>query len=497
MTIGELKEKLFATKPPLVCLINQGNALKGLVASTDRQATEVLIGAVEAKHRLAGQISKALAESTDQGRVDCLWEHWHQERQSWLGTVLRSVNKPHAGSLALESQLKLGRPELAPQDRRTAIEVLGHLADKDADLRQASLTYIAALPNQAWANDEILDVWLRTQSADLERIIREQGRQPSSVPKEAVFWVAVGEVARYHAIQDETGQIFREGFAMAGDALRKRLSDVVVRSGDRRLIGAYSSAVGGEQQTDTVIEARKTAGDEDGLIEACRPLGVFDLLDVCERWAETGLRPTDPSRQKLVEAAVAGWRSVGKITFEAPTKLPSGMVDFFDWWEQQKTSDKDLAAGLTNPDPLVRAGSAWVSHRRGNLPPATVDKMAVSEDWPERLVARLVNPKYAAAPNEHVQWTSLAGGVIPGAILNTTAAGSPAELDAVRLILDASSGKSDSASLVNHGLAQILVAFQNYFQRGVIVASEDDSAPDRGAIAVQDGGEASREDLEF
>lgn len=497
MTMTELREKLFANSPPLVCLLRQNAALKELVASTDPQAVQILVEAVDGKHRLAGQVRKALAGISDQGRADRLWESWHQARQPWLGTVLRSINKPHGGSLALVSQLKLGKPELIPQDRRTAIETLGLLEDPDDDLHRALVTYVAALPDQAWANDEILDAWLRTQSADLERIIREQGRQPSSVPKEALFWVATGEAARYHAIQDETGQIFREGFAMAGDPLRKRLVEAVTRSGDRRLIDAFAGALGGERQTETEIEARKTAGDEDGLVEACRPLGVFDLLDLCERWAETGRLPTDPARKRVVETAVAGWRTMGRITFEAPAKLPNGMVDFFDWWEQQKVGEKDLAAGLTNPDPLVRAGSAWVSHRRGGLPAATVDKMAVSEDWPERLVARLVEPKHAAASNEHVQWTSLAGGVIPGAIIATTAAGTPAEHETVLQVRKANTGKTDNASTVNLGLAQILAAFQSYFQRGVIVASEDDSAPDRGAIAVQDGGAASSEDLEF
>ncbi len=49
----------------------------------------------------------------------------------------------------------------------------------------------------------------------------------------------------------------------------------------------------GPDPAETAYDALKTAWDEDGLVEACRPLKIFDLLDQCARWEETGNRPSD------------------------------------------------------------------------------------------------------------------------------------------------------------------------------------------------------------
>ena len=495
MTLSELKTKLLADKPWPLYMLAQGAALKELAASTDPESVTILVDAVESGHRLASQIKRALAAVTDAPRADRMWEIWQKDRQPWLGKALKSVGLSHSGAFAVLALLKLGRAGEIASDRRAASTALSLLTDQDADVRAAVLAYAGALPNVAWANDELFDAWIRTQSPELERAIRGQKRSPSSVPKEALFLVAVGDMAGYHAIQDETGQIFREGFSLASDELRQRVTGVVTNSGDRRLIDAFTRALGGNRDTGTEIEARKTAGDEDGIVEAARGYGVFEVMDLCERWAGVDLRPADKSRLRVVERSVAAWREIGKISFEAPAKLPNGLVDFFDWWEGQKLGEKELAEGLAAPDPLVRAGSAWVSHRKAKMPPAQVEKMATSEDWPERLVARLVDAKYAAAPNEHVQWTSLAGGVISGALINATAAGTPAEHEALLQIHASCKGKTDRASQVNRGLAEILLAFQSHFQRGVIVATADDSAQDRTAVQASEAVDPA--DLEF
>ena len=96
---------------------------------------------------------------------------------------------------------------------------------------------------------------------------------------------------------------------------------------------------------------------------------------------------------------------------------------------------------------------------------------------------------------EHVQWTSLAGGVISNSLFATTAEGTPAEHETLLRLREASAGRGDRVAVINRGLAGVVLAFQSHFQRGAIASQADDSAEQRGAI--QEGGAAEEVDLKF
>ncbi len=350
--------------------------------------------------------------------------------------------------------------------------------------RAGVIAYAGGLPVEARANDAIYDCWIRTQSPEIEKVIAGQQRFPSSVAKETLLRLSVGDVDGYLTLEDESGQIFREAWGIAPDPLRQRVTQTVTKSGNSRLIDAYTRALGARDGIDvkTVVEARKTAADEDGLFDASRPLRVLELLDLCARWAENGKLPSDPARRRAAENAVAAFKEVGKIEFEQAPALPEGLVDFFD---------AEMDGDLSSPDPFIRLHAAV----HGKSAP-DVKKLAASEHWPDRLAARLLAPELAiSGEKEHVQWTSLAGGVISNSLFATTAEGTPAEHETLLRLREASAGRGDRVAVINRGLAGVVLAFQSHFQRGAIASQADDSAEQRGAI--QEGGAAEEEDLKF
>jgi hypothetical protein len=229
------------------------------------------------------------------------------------------------------------------------------------------------------------DLWIRTQSGEIEKVICEQHRFPSSVAKETLLRLSIGDVDGYLGLEDENGQIFREAWGLAPEPLRQRVTQTVTTSGNSRLIDAYTRALSARDGLDvkTLLEARKTAADEDGLFDASRSLRVLDLLDLCARWAESGRLPSDPSRKRAAINAVAAWREIGKIKFEQAPALPKGLVDFFD---------AELESSLSSPDPFMRLHAAV----NGRGAP-DVKKLAASEHWPDRLAARLLAPELAVA----------------------------------------------------------------------------------------------------
>ena len=355
--------------------------------------------------------------------------------------------------------------------------------DKDADVQAGVVSYASRMPDDARSNDALYDAWIRTQSTILRNLITSQQRLPSSVAKETLLRLSMGDADGYLTLNDENGQIFREAWGLAPDALRQLVVRTVTQSGNSRLIDAYtralgsSSSGGGGADLAITLEARKTAGDEDGLLEACRPLPILDLLAECARWAETGRLPTDPSRKRAVENAIAAWREVGKIEFEGTPTLPDGLVDFFE---------AELDSSLDSPDPLLRLHAAV--NGKGNLEP---QQLISSSAWPDRLAVRLLDPALAGA-EDHVVWTSLAGGIISNAVFATTAGGTPVERETLLRLLEANAGRTDRAAALNRGLAGVLLAFHSHFQRGDFTDLEDDSAED--TTGTTDGGEAPDEE---
>lgn len=487
MNPAQLKSSLNATKPWPFHLLKQSAALKELAASADPQAAQILAAAVDAKHRLTGKIVPMLAATTQPPWIDALCGIWAKQRQDWLGKMIRS-NKWIGATPGVDSlcYLKTGQQERLPIDAPTIAAILPALSDPDADVRAGVAAYATRLPDDARSNDALYDAWIRTRSKEIRDVITGQKRLPSSVAKETLLRLSMGDVDGYLALDDENGQIFREAWGLAPDPLRQLVVQTVTRSGNSRLIDAYTRALGsggdggGGADLAITLEARKTAGDEDGLLDACRPLKILDMLDQCGRWAETGRLPADPSRKRAVENAIAAWREVGKIEFEDTPTLPDGLTDFFE---------AELDSTLDSPDPLMRLHAA-VSGKGQSAPP----KFIKSDAWPDRLAARLLDPALAGA-TDHVEWSSLTGGIISTAVFATTAEGTPAEHETLLRLREATAKRSDRPAAINRGLAGVMLAFQSHFQRGAIASLADDSADDRAAIQV--GGEADAGDMEF
>jgi hypothetical protein len=387
------------------------------------------------------------------------------------------------------------------QDPQTVGAVLEHVNDSDTGVRQAVVGYASRLPDRPDVNDQLFDVWIRTGSKELEQLLVTQKRLPGSLPKEALLLLVTGQVKRYLELGDERGDYLREAFAIASPALQQRINETVMQARDRKLLDAYerARAAAGELDPALLVKARQTAGDEDGVIAAAKDYGVLQMLEICERWAGSKSRPTDPALRRAVDRAVAAFQRIGKVEFEAPPKLPDGLVDFFEWNEKTyaKTDDAALGQLAKDSDPFGRTGSAWVLHRRAKLADADSQRLAKSEDWPERLVARLTDPALAAkgAGQEHVEWAALAGGVVAPILFTSTATGTPAEHEDVLGIYEANKQARDEGSRLNAALAEILIAFQSYFQAGGVTVVDDDSADRKEDVIV--GKDVGADDLKF
>jgi hypothetical protein len=179
---------------------------------------------------------------------------------------------------------------------------------------------------------------------------------------------------------------------------------------------------------------------------------------------------------------VAAYRSLGEFTVEAGPRLPDGLVDIFEWWRSEKPDDAALRADPEHPDPFRRARGLYLGHERGLGDANRVSAAATSEDWPERLIARMVDPaSLAQAKDDHVLWVSTCAG--DGALLNAPVGGTPEDYARNTGLLGSARGP---AAARTKALLEILCAFQGVFVASGITVEESAEATDRRAVEIED-----------
>ncbi|WP_295580373.1 hypothetical protein [uncultured Lamprocystis sp.] len=417
-----------------------------------------------------------LAAPADAEKIAALW-----------GELARAPNPALAGVLTT-----LGWPPGRAVETKTARDLLV-LANEDTakEIVQAVAAFARVLPvDDEAGNDAIYAAWVRSQSADLEALIARQGRQSASPALEALHALVTGRLERYAALKDQDGTLLVQAFAMAPEPFRARLAKTVAASPDRAIKGAYRRALtsGAVDQTQGV-ENLKLVGDEDGLFEQTRQLRLLDVLGLCERWATVPGRPAHPAHRAAVDKAVSDYRGLGTFKVEPGPTLPTGMVDLFDYWRSEKPSAADLQADLTAEDPFRKARGLYLGQERGLVDAKRLADAAKSEHWPERLIARLLDPAaLVGAPEDHVLWVNGCAG--DASLLAAPIGGTPEDYARHSARFQQASGP---AAARTRALLSILCTFQSVFVEGIPELKEIVEANDRRDVELEDAGEAEFE----
>ncbi|MDO8812569.1 MAG: hypothetical protein Q7J38_11160 [Gallionella sp.] len=414
-----------------------------------------------------GIVLRQLSAERDTGKVLALWGYWAQALTAPVAAILAHLGWPPGCA----AQPKMVRDIFTAVNQDTAPEIL-----------KAITVFVRSLPvADEGINDAIYGVWMRSQSGDLEWLITEQKRQPGNPALEALHALVAHRPECYTALHDENGHLLIQAFTMASEPLRERLARAVAASHDRRLKAAYREALAGSGADATSsVDNLKRVADEDGLFESCRVLRLMQVLDLCERWAGIAARPSGASQRAAVDRAVAAYRRLQDVEAESGPTLPVGLVDIVDWWRAQEPDDAQLHVDLDADDPFIKARGLFLGHGRGIVDATRIAAAATSEHWPERLMARLVDPVFCAQPGEdHVCWASAFA--CDAALLNARVGGTPEDYARHTELLAA--GQADAR---NRGLLEILCAFQAVFVGAGITVDASADAAHRHAIEVED-----------
>ena len=471
MTADEAKHRLYDTTF-LIGVLWRRAAIKALAEVPDSSGVIALAQALREGHPEDGRIRSVLRQLSplrDGKKIAALWAEWAQAPGPGLARILSALGWPPGGTL----EARFVRAGLAAATAAAAPEVL-----------QTVAVLARALPvKDESLNDGIYAAWIRSQSAELEKLIDEQTRQASSPALEALHALVTGRPERYAELKDADGMLLVHAFGMAPEPFRARIARTVGASSDRGLLENYRRALSSvTADAARNVENLKLVGDEDGLFEVTRSLRLLDVLDLCERWSASAGRPTGTQQRAAVERALAAYRTLGAIKVEDSPPLPDGLVDAFEWWRNEKPSDAQLRSDLDAPDPFQKARGLYLGREGGLVDDARLRAAGASEHWPERLMARMLEPdRFSEAEQDHVFWVNACAG--DASLLYSPIDGMPEDYARHIALLGQARGPIGSRM---RAFLEILCAFQGVFVASGIVIDESTEAADRGAVEIED-----------
>ncbi len=471
MTTDEVRSRLYDTTL-LVGVFRRRAAIKALVQMPDPSGVVALARALHEGHPERGRIRSVLRKLLplrDNSKIAALWAQWAQAPDPELAKILSA----------------LGCPSGRTQDARFVRAVLAAATSAAApEILQAVAVFARSLPVMDEAsNDGIYAAWIRSQSTELEQLIHEQSRQASSPVLEALHALVTGRLERYLELNDSDGMLLVHAFHMAPEPFRESIARAIGASPDRGLLENYRRALSsGTADAASNVENLKLVGDEDGLFEVTRSLCLLDVIDLCERWSSSAGRPGGTQQRAAVEHALAAHRTLGTFKVERTEPLPEGLVDVFEWWRHENSSEEQLRADLDSPDPFRNARGLYLAREGGLVDDARLHEAARSEHWPQRLVARLLEPElFPQTQQDHVFWVGACAG--DASLLLSPIDGMPE--DYARHIGLLSQARSPIGSRTRAFL-EILCAFQGVFVASAIVIDEGTETVDRDAVEIED-----------
>jgi len=474
VTTDEAKGRLYDTTF-LIGAFRRRSAIKALAEGPDSAGVVALAQALQERHpdhRRIRRVLRQLSALRDDHKIAALWAAWAQAPGPELAKILSA----------------LGWPSECTQDARFVRAVLAAATSAAApEIMRAVAVFARALPIKDEAsNDGIYAAWIRCQSAELEKLIDEQARQASSPALEALHALVTGRLERYFELGDADGMLLVHAFNMAPEPFRQSIARTVGASSDRGLLENYRRALSSvTADAASNVENLKLVGDEDGLFEVTRSLRLLEVLDLCERWSASAGRPGGTQQRAAVERSLAAYRTLGTLgafQVEDSAPLPEGLVDIFEWWRHEKTSDEQLRCDLDASNPFLRARGLYLGREGALVDDVRLRGAAASEHWPERLVARLLEPElFSEAVPDHVFWVNACAG--DAALLLAPIDGMPEDYARHTALLG--QGRSPIGSRTRAFL-EILCAFQSVFVASSIVIDESTETADRGAVEIED-----------
>lgn len=475
MTTDEAKSRLYDTTF-LIGAYRRRSAIKALTSVADASGVVALAQALHEGHpeqARIGRVLQRLSPLTDGHKIAALWAQWAQAPNTELATVLSA----------------LGWPSEQAQDARLVRAVMAAAtATASVATLHAVVVFarVLSLKDDA-ANDAIYAAWIRSQSTELEQLIAEQSRQASSPALETLHALVTGRLERYLELNDADGMLLVHAFNMAPEPFRQSIASIVGSSTDRSLLENYRRALSSvTPDPASNVENLKLVGDEDGLFEVTRSLRLFEVINLLERWSGSAGRPSGSQQRAAVERALAAYRTLGNFKVEPSEPLPTGLVDIFEWWHQEQPSTDQLRADLGAADPFRIARGLYLGREAGLVSDARLHEAASSPHWPQRLVARLLEPElFSTAVPDHVHWVNACAG--DATLLLAPINGTPQDYARCRMLLSRAGYPVGSRT---RALLEILSAFQSVFVASAIVIDETARMPDSRAVEIEDAPQA-------
>lgn len=340
----------------------------------------------------------ALRALKDAAAVDALCVLWTKERDEQLGRIVAEcgyVARKPVEVRAL-SALKANRPEVAGEREAAVKPLVDARSDRDQAVATCANAALRALTD-AGAIDALCELAIADPDGAVAAIVKEVGYQPQRIGRRCVLFLLTGQPQRYFDLNVDL-QHLRAEYRAGDETLRRRISELIRRSGDARLTALFRESRRRklaseltEQEAATVLDdyARNRRWPE--IFALLFHLPLVNAVAALDLLRQSGWRPESPVEAALLDELIEYRSTVGEIPKRASAPGVAFGAVLTRWIERGRSAEfieqspdtlrKTLLRG--SPPDAVAALAALAS--TGTIATGDIEKVRTHRHWLVRL----------------------------------------------------------------------------------------------------------------
>lgn len=433
----------------------------------------------------------ALRALKDAAAIDILCVLWAKGRDEQLGRIVAErryvARKPV--EVRVLSALKANRPELAGESEAAVRPLMDAENDRDQEIAKCAKAALRMLTNTG-AVDALCEFAIADPDGAVAAVVKEVGYQPQRIGRRCVLLLLTGQLQHYFDLDVEL-QHLRVEYRAGDERLRRRIGELIRRSGDTRLSGLFRESRRRkiaseltEQEAATVLDncARNRQWSEIFALLFQIPLvSAVAALDLLGR---SGWRPENPAEAALLDELIEHRSAVGEIPERAPAPGVAFGAALARWIERGRSAEfvgqppDTLRKNMLRGSPLDAVVALAALASSGAITAGDIEKVRTHRHWLVRLACLAlceITPQFVFSETPtgrdsgRIWFERLAPAVLDGALYRRRAVSFSADqLDALQAALTQGGDRKNG----RWACGRLIEALARHRLRGAIAVDE-------------------------
>ena len=376
------------------------SACRRLAEDSSAATVPHLVAALESSDVVLREAAEsALRSLRNPEAVDALCAAWAKGRDERLGRIVAECRyvARRPVKVRLQSAFKAGKTfRLSAQATGSLPLVIELLADPDSQVAKGAAGSLGKIEDPV-AVDALCDLAIADPDGPAAAVVKEKDYQPQSVSRRCLLFVLIGELDRYFDLDFEF-QHLRAEYRAGDEALKRRIGEVVRRSGDARLLGLFRevrrqklAAELTEAEAAVVLDVHARNRQWPEIFALLFHIPLSSAVAALDVLAQSGWRPEKETEGALLDELLQARAGIGEVP-ERPAAPDVALGPVMGKWidrgrgkefaGQPEDALRQALAEAPPPDAVAALAALAAS---GKTTAQDVETARTHSHWPVRL----------------------------------------------------------------------------------------------------------------